>query len=86
MNLKLIFGSLAVVLLLSSSTTAQLNDSDCLAAQKWHLQQAMKLSLVNNQDYHLGAAEAARQLSLMSNSPCAGWRGWVEGKEAWTAP
>jgi len=88
MNAKLwyVMLALAAVVALTSSTDAQIQDNGCGAARTWHLQQAMKASLAGEQDYHLGAADAANQLATASGTPCAGWKDWAMGRTPATEP
>jgi hypothetical protein len=71
--------AVGVVLLSSSSAQIQAN-GECVQAKTWHLQQAMKLTLQKQQDFHLGAADAADKLSTMGGTPCAGWKDWANGR------
>lgn len=87
MNLKLVvIGSLLAVVLLSTGTAQIQPNTDCVAARTWHLQQAMKSNLANEQDYHIGAADAANQLSTMSGTPCAGWKDWAMSRAGVSEP
>lgn len=88
MNARLVM-ALAVLaaVLASSSSSAQINNSDCQAARTWHLQQAMKLDEVSLQEYHLAAADAAGQLATMTGGSCSGWQQWAAGSAVtWSAP
>lgn len=49
-------------------------ESSCNVARVWHLQQAMKWSERQYQDYHAGAANAARLLASYSDDSCPGWQ------------
>lgn len=60
-----------LVLVVASSGGAQLN-SECDAAEEWHLREALKWSVRHDQAYHLGAAEAAARLAG-SGGDCSGW-------------
>jgi hypothetical protein len=83
----LIMLALLAVVAVSSSTDAQIQpNGECVAAQTWHLQQAMKVSITTEQDYHLKAAQAAKDLSTMGGSPCAGWKDWALGRAALSEP
>lgn len=83
MNRKTVMLVLAAVLaavVLSSSSSAQVTgNAECVLAKTWHLQQAMKVSLVSQQEYHVNAAAAADELSTMGAQPCAGWKEWANG-------
>lgn len=84
---RLLLAALVLTALLTGSGSAQISgNTDCNAAKAWHLQQAMKINLAQEQDYHLGAADAAGQLASMSGSPCAMWKQWADGREGWVAP
>ena len=79
--------ALLAAVLLSSSSTAQIqSNGECVQAKTWHLQQAMKSSLAKAQDYHLGAAQAADELSTMGGQPCVGWQSWAKGDTGYTVP
>lgn len=83
----LAFLGLGIAILAATGGSAQIQaNADCVAAQTWHLQQAMKVNLQNEQEYHLGAAEAADQLSNMGGAPCANWKGWADGSIGSVAP
>lgn len=61
----------------TGSGTSQINNSECVQAQTWHLQQALHWRTSGqpgHQDWHLGAAAAAEKLATMSGSPCGGWK------------
>lgn len=64
---------LLVLIVTISPANSQITNTECQSAETWHLQQAMKWSQAIDQEYHLGAAEAARLLNGKSGSPCAGW-------------
>lgn len=86
-QLVLLASLLAFVALSSSTTTAQIQNQDCVNARIWHLQQAMKVG--QDHDYHLDAASAASQLSTMAGSPCQNWQKWANPADpngGWTAP
>jgi hypothetical protein len=86
-RLLLLCGLVLVAVVVSSSSTAQIQaNGECVQAKTWHLQQAMKLSLQQQQEYHLGAADAADQLSTMGGSPCAGWKDWASGRSGPVEP
>lgn len=68
------------------SSTAQIQNQECEAAQIWHLQQAMKVANQQAQGYHVNAADAAGDLALKSGSQCAGWKQWATGANGWSAP
>jgi len=83
----LIMAGLVLLVVVTSSSTAQIQpNSECILAKTWHLQQAMKVNLAQEQDFHLGAADAANQLSTMGGSPCAGWKDWAAGRGASAGP
>lgn len=74
-------GAVVLAVVLTSSSTAQIQaNAECIQAKTWHLQQAMKITLQQQQDFHLGAADAADQLSTMGGAPCTGWKDWANGR------
>lgn len=80
MNIKkrLTISALVIItLLISMPAESQIQNTECTNARVWHLQQAMKINLLNQQDYHLGAAQAADELSTMGGQPCAAWKDWA---------
>lgn len=69
--------ALLAVVAVASPADSQIQNSECRAAQVWHLQQAMHWSTSgqgNWQEWHLGAAQAAGTLAEVAGAPCAGWR------------
>lgn len=59
----------------SSQTPIQGNSSpDCHAARIWHLQAAMRYSESQDQEYHLGAADAAYMLAEYGEGYCRDWK------------
>lgn len=53
---------------------AQLNGNpECKEARLWHLGEALKWSLQDDQAYHLGAAKAASELEAITGADCGGW-------------
>lgn len=88
MNRTLLLTAFVLLAILSASPSdAQVApNTDCMAAKTWHLQQALKISLRPQQDYHLGAADAAGQLSSLAGEPCAGWKIWASGNVGWSQP
>lgn len=84
---RLILTATALLLvMLVASSTAQINpDAECVSAQRWHLQQAMKANMAVEQGFHLGAADAAKQLSTMGGQPCSGWKEWAMGRGTFAA-
>jgi len=82
----LLAGLVLLVVIVSAPGEAQIQpNADCVAAKTWHLQQAMKLNLEDQQAYHLGAADAAGQLSTVGGAPCLDWKRWANGVEGSTA-
>lgn len=86
--MRLIVVSIVCVaaLVAMSASSAQIQNSECLAARTWHLQQSMKLDNLDLQEYHLNAAEAASQLANFGGSPCVGWKQWADGSAPWSQP
>lgn len=83
----LVAGLVLAAIVLSAPGEAQIQgNATCQAAKVWHLQQAMKVTLTDDQAYHLGAAQAAQDLSAMSGEPCAGWKDWATGRSAAVEP
>jgi len=79
--------ALAILFFAATSSSAQIQaNGDCVQAKTWHLQQAMKLNLVREQEYHLAAADAADKLSTMGGAPCTGWKDWAMGRASISEP
>ncbi len=76
--MKIYLITLAILVLVVSvqgQTPTPGNDSpDCHAARMWHLQTAMRYSEANDQEYHLGAADAAYMLAEYGPGYCTSWK------------
>lgn len=64
-------GLLGLVVFGLSDGSAQ-EQSPCQQAAVWHLHQALRWSISEDQDFHRGAAQAALDLDNMGND-CSGW-------------
>lgn len=58
---------------LSQSPIPGTDSPDCQEARVWHLQAAMRHSEATDQEYHLGAADAAYMLAEYGAGACEGW-------------
>lgn len=76
MNRRLLItvSAILAVFALSVPVESQIQNTECRNAQTWHLQQAMKWSHADAQDFHLGAAQAAKELGTIGGDPCNGWK------------
>jgi hypothetical protein len=84
---KQIFIGILLLVIMTSSSTAQIQpNTDCVSAKTWHLQQAMKITLQSQQEYHILAAQAAGELSTMGGAPCVGWKDWAAGRTGPSEP
>lgn len=70
---RLLLAALAVALLTALPGGAQLANSECDDAAVYHLQAALDYRLRDDQSYHLGAADAANQLT---DPDCEGWQAY----------
>lgn len=71
-TLALLTASILVSVALTSNAQTDGPPGPCQQAATWHLHQAMRFSQHDDQDFHLGAAQAAGQLAALGDD-CNGW-------------
>lgn len=84
-SILIITATVLLALVVVSPTNAQISNTDCTNAKVWHYQQAMKILLVQDQDYHIKAAQAADALSSTPGA-CSDWRNMASGASGIAAP